>query len=334
MGDMYQAMLNFPKQFLQSWEISNQIQLSLEKKKYNRILLSGLGGSSLPGDLLNDYLSPQIRIELIRDYDLPCNLTSDDLIFISSYSGNTEETLENFHQALEQKLNIVVIVHGGKLKQLAIDHKIPYIEIPACVQPRSAAGNFFSSIIWVLNELDIIDFDVEEFRKLENFLIEQKPRYHDYGEEIGEFLLNKTPIIFGPAFMESISRIWKIKVTENTKSPGFYNVFPEVNHNEMVGYTRKMFDIGFIFLRSQFMRKRIKQRMIILKQQLEEQYEVKYVDLKGENLLQELFDAILLADYVTLHMAKKYGVDPAPVPMIEDFKIGLKELDQKDKNIA
>lgn len=332
MSDMYQAMLDFPKQFLQSWEIASSVELGLEKKKYNRILLTGLGGSSLPGDILNDYLSPQIRIELIRDYDLPENLTSDDLIFISSYSGNTEETLENFNQALEQKLNIVVIVHGGKLKELAIENNIPYIQIPACVQPRSAAGNFFSSMIWVLDHLDIIGFDIQEFEKLEKFLIEQKPRYHDYGEEIGNFLLNKTPIIFGPAFMESTSRIWKVKVTENTKTAGFYNVFPEVNHNEMVGYTRKMIDIGFIFLRSQFMRKRIKQRMIILKQLLEEQYSVRYVDLKGENLLQELFDGILLADYVTLHMAKIYGVDPAPVPMIEDFKVGLKALDQEGQD--
>ncbi len=319
---MYQSIKTLPQQFSVGYQLGRNLKFAAQG--ITRINLSGLGGSSLPGDLLNDYLRASCFIHLHRDYDLPADLSSRDLVFCASYSGNTEETLSSLEEARKRKAHIIILSHGGQLKRKAADLSLPFIEIPESVQPRQAVGYFFSAILGVLEELKLTPPQQEVLKDLESFLQSVNSVCEQKGKDLAVSLVDKVPIIYGPTILQGVCRIWKIKMNENVKIPAFFNVFPEMNHNEMVGWTRLNFHAAFVYLISQYMHPRIFKRMQVMKEILSEKIPIHEIKLTGANLLQEMFEALLIGDYTTYYMAINAGVDPAPVEMVEAFK---KKLD-------
>lgn len=315
---MYNDIVNLPTQFLKSYEAA-AIAVSFSEP-VTRVYLAGMGGSSLPADIVNDYLAGIIRIEIIRDYILPKNIGPGDLVFCASYSGNTEETLEAFDDALAKKATIVALSNGGLLQKRAEEGRIPFILIPSCVQPRQAVGHFFASILAVLEKAGLIPAQKEAVTELAQWLGAQRERVEQAGKDLASKIAVGTPIIYSPTELQSSARIFKIKLNENCKIPAFFNVFPEVNHNEMVGWTRLNMQAVFVYLSTGFMHQRIRRRMDVMKEILGETISVHEVQLLGATLLKALFEAIWLGDFTTYHMAVASGVDPAPVAMVEEFK--------------
>jgi len=151
---MLTTIQNFPEQFLIGHRLVEAIDLgALRGKSFRRIFFAGMGGSSLPGDLVNDFLSDERPLRPVRDYRLPHDIRPEDLVIASSYSGNTEETLEALDSALEKKAATIALTHGGKLAQLAREKNLPLISIPECIQPRCATGYFFASLLGILHRL-------------------------------------------------------------------------------------------------------------------------------------------------------------------------------------
>ena len=158
--NQFEVLKNSYKQVINAW--NNKIDLSnLKKNKYSTIVYCGLGGSAISGDLLVDYLSGELSIPFIvvRGYDLPAGVNKDTLIIISSYSGNTEETISCFNQALKKNCKIVAITSGGKVEQEAIKYKIPLIKIESGFQPRYALYLGFFSILKLMQEIGFVNED-------------------------------------------------------------------------------------------------------------------------------------------------------------------------------
>ncbi|EKD41908.1 MAG: hypothetical protein ACD_73C00446G0002 [uncultured bacterium] len=311
--------------------IANQFQYALthyQGLKFNlngiqHIHLAGMGGSALPADLVNDYLSdinPSKQIRITRDYQLPKDVSPNDLVICSSYSGNTEETLESLEDALSKMSKIVVLSHGGKLKEAALKNKLPLIEIPTCIQPRCAVGYFFSALLMVLESAGWINDSVSVIKQLEALMQAKALAAEDEGKKIAQFLKDKLPLIYGPTSLAAVLKIFKIKLNENAKVQAFYNVYPELNHNEMVGFTKLITKPGIVQFRSQFMHPRIGLRMDVIKKVLGQTISFYDVELKGQDLLEEIFLAHTIADYASYYLAREYGMDPAPVEMVEEFK--------------
>lgn len=318
---MFKAIQSFPKQFFPSWQQAMALPLSLTRKPFvGNIYLAGMGGSALPGDLVNDYLNGQVYLRIVSDYALPANVGEGDLVLCSSYSGNTEETLAAFDDALRKKAQIVVLTHGGELAQRANKMGVPVIRIPDCIQPRSASGHFFASIVGVLEKLGVIPSQEKAISELVPFLESRRSMQEESGKNLAAKLTREVPLIYGPQSLYGASRIFKIKFNENCKIQSFFNVFPELNHNEMVGFTKMLMKPAIIYLKSKFMHPRILKRMAAMEDLLKNKISFHPLELAGANLLQEMFDAVVIGDYTTYYLALAYGMDPAPVTMVEDFK--------------
>ncbi len=279
-----------------------------------------MGGSSLPADLINDYLGGAATLIPVRDYELPDDVGFEDLVIASSYSGNTEETVACFEEALHKKIPVVVMSHDGELKQKALQASVPWIAIPECIRPRVATGFIFASLLGILQRMGRVKDQQAELEALSEFLKARQDFHDAQGKAIAEALKDRVPIIYGPTSLYGACRIWKIKFNENAKTQSFFNVFPELNHNEMVGYTHLAMKPALIFLQPPQMNPKILKRMEVMRDLLGDKLPVLILPLQGENLLQSMFDSLGVADYSSYYLAKNYGFDPAPVEMVENFK--------------
>ncbi len=240
------------------------------------------------------------------------------MIIVNSYSGNTEESISAFKEALKKKLSLAVITSGGKLEKLCIKNKIPMAIIPKGFQPRMALGFQFSALAKILINCKILKDKTKEILSLEKSL---NPRIlRNKGQKIAE-RIKGIPVIYASYPMKNLAKIWKINFNENSKRPSFFNFFPELNHNEMVGFEKAKSIFHLIILKDEDLRiaKRMRLTSKILKVKTD------FIELKGKTVLEKIFSNILLSDWVSFYFAKKEGIDPIPVNIIiEKFKKMLK----------
>lgn len=281
-----------------------------------------MGGSALPADILSMWLetNSKVSLHIHRDYGLPHHADGKHLVICISYSGNTEETISAFEEARKKNLKVLAIASGGKLVELCRSRKIPVAIIPSGLQPRMALGFQFAALMKILSNSGLIKTNPQEILKLENSLKPKK--LENLGKELAEHLKNKMPLIYASRRLASLARIWKIKFNENSKIPAFCNYFPELNHNELLGFTKtdpKLFSI--VILRDSADHPRNLKRIELTKNILEEKsLAVDIVEIMGKDILYKVFSNILLADWTSYHLALGRGIDPTPVKLNDEFK--------------
>jgi len=314
----YQDITKFQSQFAAGIELTKDIKF---KKKFNRVLVCGMGGSSLYVDLINDLLESvdeKVRLDVNRGYDLPSWVDNDTLVVLSSYSGNTEETISCYHQAKKLDSNRIVFASGGALLELATVNKEVYYQIPSGLQPRLSTGYYISGLVNILAKHGFLQNSTLLVQNIKTLQIDVDK---EYAKNLAKQLVGFVPIIYATDNIGSIARVSKIKFNENSKIQAFYNVFPEFNHNEMVGFTRVLMKAYFIIFQSKFTHKRNNRRVEVFTKLMEDKgLDVEIVVPNGENITEEIFNLYALVDYVTYYLAEEYNIDPEPVKMVEDFK--------------
>ncbi len=317
---MREAILNFNKQFSYKADIENG-ELLVKTSSY---LVIGMGGSALASKILKTW-NPDLDIVTQSDYSLPefsAEERKNKLVILSSYSGNTEEVVDAFKKTRERKLNIAVVAVGGELLKLAIEHKVPYIKLPETgIQPRMALGFSVIALLELLGKKD-------ELLKIRSLVDILKPALlEEEGKKMAEALRDSIPVIYTSSRNLSIAYNWKIKFNETGKTPAFYNVFPELNHNEMTGFdvqdaTRGLSDkFYFIILKDRQDDPRISKRMEVLEKLYQDRnLKIKTIELSGEDVWHKIFSSLLLADWAALYTAEGYGVESEQVPLVEEFK--------------
>ncbi|MFH1867244.1 MAG: SIS domain-containing protein [Patescibacteria group bacterium] len=317
---MSQAIKNFVKQFSYCPEIKNSRKL----KKAKSFIVIGMGGSHLAADIIKD-VKPELDLTIHSDYGLPklpLEKLKQSLIILSSYSGNTEEVINGFKKALGKKLSVISIAMGGKLIKLSCQHSVPYIQLPDTgIQPRSALGFSFRALTKAIGEGKLL----KESDLLISIL---RPReLETTGKQLAKRLRGYVPIIYTSSRNISIAYNWKIKFNETGKIPAFYNVVPELNHNEMSGFdiipkTRLLSrQFYFILLRDQEDNFRVIKRMQVLSRLYQQRgLKVETLNLTGRSRLQKIFTSLLIADWTAFHAARHYGAEPDQVSMAEEFK--------------
>jgi len=320
--DLRQIILKYPKELKKGLNLSKKI--SLDKENFSNLIICGMGGSAIPGDLLISYLENSltqkapIPIKISRTYHLPSLANKNSLIFICSYSGNTEETIACFHEALKLKATIVAFSAGGEIKKIAQENIVPWVRTKINLpnfQPRYAATYVFAAMLGVLTKIKIFDI-LEKLPKLESRLLEVE------GEDVAKKIIGKTPIIYASDRFKIAAKNWKIKINENAKTPAFWNYFPELNHNEMVGFTlpqAKFFSV--ILLDEENDHPQIIKRIYITKNLYQKKdIETQIIKLRGKNFLEKMIFALVLGDWVSYYLALEYNQDPISVKMVEDLK--------------
>jgi glucose/mannose-6-phosphate isomerase len=307
-------------------------QFELKRRSFDKVVLCGMGGSALVGDLF-DYFKkhncPSLIINLPlfihRSYDLPANATINTLVICISYSGNTEETLSAYQKARQEDLEVAAIASGGKLTDFCQLSKNPWIKIPANLQPRASLGYQLSALIKIFMAYGLLGASAgHELTELSKKIIPSRIEYE--AKILCPSLNRKIPVIYSSDKNEVIARIWKIKFNECSKIPAFWNSFPELNHNEMVGWTNNQGSFHFLFLQDDDDLPRIQKRMNLTAELLKQQnLPVEMIKLSGEDPLEKLFYGITFGDWLSYHLAIFYGIDPTPVQLVEELKKKLTE---------
>jgi glucose/mannose-6-phosphate isomerase len=308
----------FPLQFAAALTEAEQVALTVGGQP-RQAVLCGMGGSSLYGDLVNQLLDVDL-VKTHSGYGLPATAHADDLYIVASYSGNTEETLSSLEELLARGFKqIVVFTAGGKLAELAKANNLPMFTLPGGIQPRLSTGYFIGYTFFVLKKYGLIQTDLAAFAQ--NFANLETNLDLELAKRLAQELVDKTAIVYGDQSNWSIAKIVKIKFNENAKVQAFWNFFPELNHNEMVGYSKLTANPYFLILKSKFGHERNAKRMDVFAGLLREKgCTVQILELPGQNKVEEMFSAYFLADHITYFLAEAYGIDPEPVEMVEQFK--------------
>lgn len=329
---MYNSIVNFHHQFGFKPVINNKHFFRRTKK----FIVTGMGGSQLAAELIST-LDSKIDFIIHKDYGLP-GLPDKELkqrlVIASSYSGNTEETLDSFETARKKKLPLIAISTGGKFLKLAKKYQFPYIQLPDTgIQPRSALGFSFMAILKALGQGKLL----YEAHALSKNLFPLQ--YQKTGRNLAKKIKGFIPIIYASNRNYGLAYNWKIKLNETGKIPAFCNVIPELNHNEMNAFdikkpTRTLCNkFSFIFLRDSTDHTRIRKRMEILERfYRERKLPVVRMYLKNKNPLHKIFSSVILADWTAYSIALEYGLDPEQVPMVEKFKKTLTAVMEREYN--
>jgi glucose/mannose-6-phosphate isomerase len=331
---MLSLLTSFPDQLGEAMEIMQQVRLSVKKKAIRNVVVAGLGGSAIGGDLLRTYLVDEVELPILvnRGYTLPGFVDSSTLVFASSYSGDTEETLAACRQAIRRKAHIIGITSGGKLLQLAVEANFSVIGIPAGYPPRAALGYSFIALLLSMAKLGFVGKQEESLREAQELVRQKGVEYHPsapLGEnEAKQFALKlrgKFPVIYawGHHF-EAVAIRWRGQLAENSKQLSSHHLFPEMNHNEIVGWgmpAAMMKKTTVVLLRDRGEPKPIGKRMEITKE-LIAPFAAETVEAwaTGTSLLARLFSLLYLGDWVSFYLAVLNGVDPTPVHRIDVLK--------------
>lgn len=323
MDKMKETILNFPSQFKEGLKRAGGVKAEGE---FGNIVVCGVGGSALPADLLTVYLPDlTLAVYIHRSYDLPAQADQNSLVICISFSGNTGETISAFEEAQKRNFKVVAITKGGRLGQLAKKYHTPLVLLPQVeIQPRSATGYIFASLIKVLANCRIVEDKSKEISALAEDL---KPaELENQGKSLAEKLIGKTPLCYASDRFKALARIWKIKFNENSKIMAFWNYFPELNHNELVGITNLQGKFRAVILQDRDDHPRILKRMALTADLFKKKgIGVDFIEIKGKNNLTKIFSALLLGDWTSYYLARNYKIDPFPVEMVEEFKKRLKE---------
>ena len=325
--NQFEVLQNTYKQITFAWE--NKFDLSsLKKKKFSSIVFCGLGGSAISGDLLNDYLSGELNYPfiIVRGYNLPSFINAETLVIISSYSGNTEETISCFQQALTKKCKIIVITSGGNIGEIAQKNSIPIINLKSGYQPRYALGQGFFSLLKLMQELGF----AKEEKNVETITYLWKKRAKEYSTDynkaiqIASELVGFVPVIYSAEFLSSSAYRFKSQLNENSKLHAFVNSIPEMNHNEIIGwesFKEKQFFAKVIFLIDKEFNPRNLKRFKILHEILnEKKIDMLTISSDVENKKVRIMDLTFLFDWITFYVSIIRGFDPSEIDFIHRMK--------------
>ncbi len=321
---MIEAIKNFPKQFAYQPEIKNADQLQRRKI----FIVLGMGGSHLAADLIVAY-KPTEDIMVHSDYglDFPESVLADALIIASSYSGNTEETLSAYEAAKRDGLSLAVIAVGGELLRRAQADAIPSITLPDTgIQPRMALGFSARAMLTLMGEKSVLTTMSQLSQTLHPDACEEA------GRSLAADMRGHIPIFYSSRANQAIALNAKIKSNETGKIPAFWNVVPELNHNEMTGFdvpasSRSIMSIFHaVLFHDDADHPRVQKRLQIVEQLYRDrQLPITTIDISDPDPWHKIFSALLLEDWFALATAEANAAESEQVPMVEEFKRKMKE---------
>ena len=319
-SNMREVINESSKQFAEGMNLAKNIKV---EGNFSNVIICGMGGSALPVNILNTVASPSVPVYIHRDYNLPAVANNNSLIICISYSGNTEETVSALQTATDKGFKTIAIATGGKVEEMAIEKNIPLVKVPAGIQPRSATGYLFSALLTILTNCGVTGDMSADILSTAKELLEVNASLEKEGKTLAKKLVKKIPVVYSSNNFKAAARIWKIKFNENSKNPAFWNYFPELNHNEMVGYSHinKTSPLHVLIIKDKDDHPRITKRMELTGSMLKKKgIKVDFMETKNGSLMFRVFASLLLGDWTSYYLALNKKIDPTPVEMVENFK--------------
>jgi glucose/mannose-6-phosphate isomerase len=287
-----------------------------------------MGGSGISGEILSAVYTG-VPIISNKDYDIPGFVDKNTLAILVSYSGNTEETLNNYRQLAARKVDMVLLSSDGKLYRKKARHKV---KVPPGLPPRGALGYLFTPLPIIMHGAGFIGSDPrKKLLDLAKFLTKARDAIDQVAQRLAPKFVDRLLIIYSNSPMfKPVANRWQCQLNENAKVFAHVNVIPEMNHNEIVGLGRpKKFnsDALLVFLNDPGAHRRSKLRVRVLKELVRNELRAMVdVEPRGRNNLQRIFWTIMLGDFISYYVAVATDIDPMPVHRIDHLKNSLSKI--------
>jgi len=335
--DMFEVTASLPEQVGAAVGAARPLDLGIERAYVENVVVLGMGGSGIAGDVMVAVAGPfvPVPIVVVKTYEIPDFVGQGSLVFAISFSGDTEETVEAAGEAVNAGASLVAVTSGGELGRLADDWGAPVVPVPATIpQPRAALGAMAIPPLVVLEDIGLfpgasqwVALAVDQLKYRRDRLVLPGSEAEELARRIGRTI----PLVHGAQALGAAAALrWKAQINENAKSPAFWAVYPELCHNEIAGWgqhgdvTRQV--ITLVNLRHDAEHPQVVRRFDFVADVLREVVaDIVEVRAEGEGDLAQLLDLVLVGDFVSLHLAAREGVDPGPVPVLEDLKHRLSQ---------
>jgi len=330
---MLARIAELPQQCRDAWRNIEGFDLPPHYREVDKVVILGMGGSAIGGDLLRTLVQGECPVPIVvhRDYDVPAFVDGRTLAIASSYSGNTEETLFAFAEALERGAKLLALTTGGKLAERAREAGVSILAFSYRSQPRAALGHSLILLIGTLQRVGLIadkSADLEEaiavMEGLQARIKETVPIARNPAKQLAQKVYGHLPVVYGAGHLSEVAHRWKTQFNENSKAWGFYEALPELDHNAVVGYEFPDDLAGkaiVVILTSSLDHPRNRVRFQVTQEILAKrgvQYEI--VEALGESPLAQVLSMVHFGDYVSCYLALLYGVDPTSIETIVYLK--------------
>jgi glucose/mannose-6-phosphate isomerase len=331
---------NLDKQVEQSWKELYSFEVPQSCTLSTKVVISGMGGSALGGRILDSLVADRVRtpIEVFTEFHLPRYVGPDTLVILSSYSGDTAETISSGYEALNRKATIFCITTGGQLGKFAIENKLNlYLIKPIhnpSNQPRMGLGYSITSILALLAKCQFIVLSEEEIlgvletiRTISAEFKVEVPEELNLAKKTARRLKAKIPVLIGSEHLIGSLHAFKNQLNENAKCFSVLFDIPELNHHLMEGLrnpveAKKL--LHFLFFESELYSNEVKIRYPLTREVVEKNFvESSIYKLRSEQKLRQIFEVLVFGSYVNFYLAMLYDIDPAPIPWVDFFKSKL-----------
>lgn len=333
-SNMFDVLKNFPQQVEEAVKIAGEFEYKhLKTDGISNVIVNGLGGSAIGGDYVRSLVNYEMKVPMTvnRNYNLPAFAGENTLTVISSYSGNTEETLSAFAEARERKCRILCITSGGEVERIANENNIDVLKIPGGLQPRCALGYSFFSLLIALTKLNLISDKTVEINATIKHLQNLSHSYsyssseHNHPIMIAEEIKDHLPVIYSSSdIMDAVNLRWRGQIAENAEILAYGNFVPEMNHNELVGWNLNkdiLSNIVVILLCDRDDHERVKLRTKITTEIFKNLCNsIIAVESDAESRMERIFELTYLGDWTSFYLAILNQVDPTPVESINYLK--------------
>jgi glucose/mannose-6-phosphate isomerase len=342
---MLSFCVNAAKHCKNAVHIAEKVAVDYPKPK--SIIVAGMGGSAIGGELLKDWARDTLTIpvEVCREYMLPAHADKGTLTFVVSYSGETEETLSIFLDAIKRNCMVVCISSGGTLLDFADKMKIPSVHILTGIPPRAALPYLFIPMLTILAKLGLVKGVKTEISEATTALkqvcsenVPEKPLKENFSKRLAADICGTVPVVYGFGFYSSVTQRFKQQFNENSKVPSKWEVFPELNHNEIVGWEKAgklASHFSAIIIRDKNEPEHIKQRIEATKELLSGKVAgIHEVWSRGEGKLAKMLSTSIIGDFTSVYLAILRGVDPTPVKTISILKDRITKTGLKERVVS
>ena len=320
----------FPKHLEEAIAIGRSAQLTKNNKTIENIVISGLGGSGIGGKIVSQWVADQCAVPIVctSDYILPGFVNEKTLVIISSYSGDTEETVSAMNEAFEKGAEIACITSGGKIGNIAKEKGLNCITIPGGNPPRSMFGYSAIQQLYMLAHYGFIGMEFEtSIQNAIKTMEDNMSELRSQSLEIAKKIADRIPVLYSEAMYEGVTIRWRQQINENSKMLCSHHVFPEMNHNELVGWTGGDNRVAVVVLRNEDDHKRSQIRMDICKKLMAEKCDtIIEAWSKGSNRIERSLYLVHLGDWISIDLAELRNEDAVAIPAIIFLKGELAKL--------
>ena len=323
---MEKLISSFTEQLTEGMKIGRSAELTPQHHDIRNVVVAGLGGSGIGGNLVEELTRGKLKVPMTicKDYYLPEFVNEHTLLIVSSYSGNTEETLHALQDGINRMAKIVCITSGGSLERLARKAGLDVILIPSGMPPRACLAYSFIQQLYVLYHYRYIDLGFEVgIQGAVDLINKETKKIQKLAKSIAKKLNKKIPVIYANSTQEAIAVRWRQQLNENSKTLAWHHVIPEMNHNELVGWRTKG-KYAVVLLRNETDYDRNIARFNIAKGIIQ-QYASSIIEVmsKGDNEIERSLYLIHLGDWVSYYLADLRKMDPVEVKVIDHLKAEL-----------